>query len=97
MEADRPRNLRRWIWVAMVSFVVAIYVGSYITLRTRSIAEASPLNFEGFLYVPLNDVMASHDLSTHYFLSYVFAPLNYVDRALFGGPGPVRCILFDLS
>ena len=51
----------------------------------------------GLLYDSVENVETTHDLRIHLFRSYVFAPLNLLDQQLFGCPGPVKCILFDLS
>jgi hypothetical protein len=51
----------------------------------------------GFLYVPVRDAIASRDLSRHHYMAIVFAPANAVDRALFGGPGPIMGITWGLS
>jgi hypothetical protein len=59
--------------------------------------EAKVYGMKGFLYVPAAEAFETQDISRHYALSRLYAPLNEVDQALFGADGPVRCILFGLS
>ena len=73
------------------------YVGTYYHLSRRGIAEAAEYGLEGFLYVPVDDVLASEDLSLHYRRCTLFAPANWVDRHVFGGPPPIRGMMFRLS
>jgi hypothetical protein len=64
------------------------YVGTYYRLRTRGLAEAKEWGVVGFYYVPLDKALHRHDLSSHYRLRTLFAPANFVDRNVFGGPSP---------
>ena len=88
---------RRLVWLPVVLVLALCYVAGYYHLSRHGLAEAAPLGVEGFLYMPLDEAVASKNLSQHYLLSSIFAPLNLLDRQLFGTPGPVKCILFDLS
>ncbi len=86
-----------WLATALLCGAVAIYVGSYVALRNRSIQQASQLGVDGLLYDSVNHIAITEDLGTHHVLSYLFAPLNVIDQVLFGGPAPIRCMLFDIS
>jgi hypothetical protein len=77
--------------------LLAAYVGSYTYLVRRGVREARIFHMAGFLYVPAEEAFASKDLSSHYFRMGLYAPLNWVDRTLFGGMGPVRGITWGLS
>ena len=87
----------KYVPVFALAALLVVYVGSYVHLSRRGVAEAAEYGMEGFLYVPADQVFATKDLSQHYFFCKVYAPINWVDRALFGGPDPVRGITFDLS
>src|SRR5262245_49745157 len=92
---DRRRR-RRFVLV-MVLALFAAYVGSYYDVSRRGMREAMQYNMCGFLYVPVDEIAASHDLSHHYTLMEIYSPLNAIDRNLFGTPGPVRGMTFGLS
>src|SRR5260370_17671154 len=64
------------------------YVGSYYYLSRRGIREAEKVHFNGFLYIPMED-LDIHDLSLHYKLARFYAPLNWIDRTFFSGKGLV--------
>jgi hypothetical protein len=59
--------------------------------------EAETVNWKFFLYVPMEEVGATHDLSEHHRRMAFYAPANWVDRTFFGGKDPVVCILWGLS
>ena len=91
---------RKWKTTAGVftAIAIAVYVIAYINLRNRSIRETQRFNLtEGMLYDSVENLEKSHDLSTHHFRSRIFAPLNTVDRLMFGGKAPIRGIMFDLQ
>lgn len=73
------------------------YFSTYVILRNRGIREMRQYSSEGILYDSVECVTRTHDLRLHYFWCHVFAPLNYLDQQLLGGPGPIRGILFDIS
>jgi len=73
------------------------YVGTYYHLSRRGMQEARAYHLAGFLYVPADEVFATRDLSRHSFRVRLYAPLNWLDRTLFGGDGPVRGITWGLS
>lgn len=80
-----------------VSALAFSYVGSYYRLSRRGMREAGEYGLSGFLYVPFRQAAATEDLSRHLVLSVVYAPLNWLDRRLYGTPGPVICIMWRLS
>jgi hypothetical protein len=59
--------------------------------------EARELHISGFFYVPFDEVLASHDLSRHYRLAAIFAPLNWIDHFLIGNEAPVKSVTWSLS
>jgi hypothetical protein len=73
------------------------YGGSYYRISRRSLAELKPYDIEGFLYVPADEVFRAKNLETHYRWVMFYAPANWIDQSIFGGPPPVRSIMFDLS
>lgn len=80
----------------MLSIIVA-YGTSYYRISRRGIEEAKDYGLIGFLYVPAEKVFASEDLSEHYRFARFYAPANLVDQSLFGGPPPVRSIMFRIA
>jgi hypothetical protein len=83
--------------VAVLVLLFAAYVGSYYHLSRRGMREAKAYGMSGFFYAPAEEVIQTRDLSQHYARARLFAPLNCVDRFLFGAQGPVRCVLWGLS
>ena len=77
------------VTIAGLSLVFA-YVGSYHRLSRRGLREASVYGSPAFFYVPWEEAIASRDLSRHYRLAAFYAPVNWVDRTLLGGPYPWR-------
>ena len=83
---------------AVLAGMFLVYAGSYYHLSRRGLAEAPTYGLDdAFLYVPAHEVFATEDLSGHYFRCRIFAPLNWLDRHLFGGPHPIGGIMFRLS
>lgn len=76
--------------------VLSAYVVTYVRLRDRGVREFKQYNSDRFLYDSADRVLQTHDMSTHEFRFWVFAPLNFVDRTFFNGPDPIRCLMFDL-
>lgn len=91
------RSRLRLLVVCALAVLLAAYVGSYYHLSRRGMREAREYNMQGFLYVPADEVFKTRDLSGHYRRARLYAPLNWLDRTLFGGPGPVRGITWGLS
>ncbi|MBI3464254.1 MAG: hypothetical protein HY000_14540 [Planctomycetes bacterium] len=90
-------RLRRLHLFVAVACVVLLYVGSYYRLSRRGLAEARELGIDGFLYVPYNEAAKTEDLSRHYLLAMLYAPLNWLDQEVFGCDAPIRCIMWRLS
>lgn len=87
----------RWLATGMLVCLFAAYVATYVTLRNRSLREMGKFGADSFLYDSADTVFRTHDMSDHNFRRLLFAPANYVDRKLFGGPSPVICIMFDIE
>jgi hypothetical protein len=67
------------------------YAGSYYRLSRRGMREAREYGLPGsFLYVPWAEFTASGGFTRHYGLAIFYAPPNWIDRAIFGGPSPLR-------
>lgn len=92
----RPR-WGRWCVLAASLVLLFAYVGSYYHLSRRGIREAKQYQMRGFLYVPLEEVLKTQDLNRHYGFVQFYAPVNWIDREVFGTEGPTSCILFGLS
>lgn len=97
------RKFRFSMRTVALAFVVLsmmlAYVGSYYRLSRRGMDEAKRegMDMEGFLYVSIEEAAATEDLSQHHRRARFYAPLNFVDRALFGGDWPIRGILWRLE
>jgi hypothetical protein len=98
--AKRGRLLGTAICVligALLAAAMVVYVSSYFYLSRRGIAEAEAYGMDGFLYVPAAEVFATEDLSGHYRRCRIYAPINWIDKNVFGGPSPIVGIIFHLS
>jgi len=84
------------VLVALCSLLMA-YAGTYYHLSRRGMHEAREFGIPGFLYVPFAEAAESEDLTRHYALATFYAPLNRVDRAIFGAPSPWISIMWRLS
>jgi hypothetical protein len=93
----RSRFRFRLLVACALALLLVPYVGSYYHLSRRGMREAKAYNMQGFLYVPANEVFETRDLSGHYRRMRLYSPLNWLDRTLFGGHGPVRGITWGLS
>ena len=71
--------------------------GAYYRLSRRGMEEAAVYGLSGFFYVSADEVMATEDLSTQRRWCLFFAPANWVDQCVFGGPPPIQDIMFRLS
>jgi hypothetical protein len=100
-KSDRwPISRLRWGRILALLVLLPLllaYVGSYYYLSRRGIREAEKMHFHGFLYVPMEEVLETEDLSQHYKLATFYSPLNWMDQTFFGGQKPVQSILFRLS
>jgi len=90
------------VLVATLSLALA-YVGSYYRLSRRGMSEALVYGIPGFVYVPAEEVIASvpnaafrRAMLRNHRLYWLFAPLNKLDRSLYGGK-PAACGLMRLS
>jgi hypothetical protein len=102
-DGDRSRSggTGRRLWRSLVWAIglalFAAYVGSYYHLSRQGMREAKLYGMKGFLYVPVAEALAEKDLSRHHALARFYAPLNWVDQALFGSDGPGRGFTWGLS
>jgi hypothetical protein len=93
-----PRFRLRKVFVAMtLASVVMAYAGAYYRLSRRGMEEAAVYGLPGFFYVSAEEVMTTEDLSTQRRWCLFFAPANWVDQCVFGGPAPIQDIMFRLS
>jgi hypothetical protein len=90
-------SLRTMLLCAVLTSVLAFYVGSYYYLSRRGMNEAARYGMNAFLYVPADKVLVTEGLSGHYIRCTIYSPLNWLDRNVFGGPSPVGGITFHLS
>lgn len=93
------RTGRRFRWlIAATGFALALYVASYAYLSRRGMAEAAASGWTYFFYCPLADVKPHNNLPRqHRWAVEVYAPLNRLDRAWFGGGTPCRGVTWGLS
>lgn len=95
---QRPRFTIRRIMIAVAFAAAAMaYVSTYYHHSRRGMREAAEYGLAGFLYVPFEEAAKHEDLSRHYALLVFYAPLNGLDRILFGAPAPTTCVMWRLS
>ncbi len=91
-------SLRTLLLLVFVWSLLASYIGAYYRLSRRGVEEAADYGLEGcFLYVPTDRAMETQDLTEHYRRMRFFAPASWIDQHIFGGPPPIRGIIFELS
>lgn len=74
--------------IALITILV-LYVGSYIALSRRGMAEARTGGFDFFFYVPVEMVLGSDNwVDVHFFLVAFYSPLNSLDRSCGAGKSP---------
>lgn len=91
------RRTVAWTATTLTICLLVTYSVIYVTLRNRGLREWKPYDTDGFLYDSTERVLRTHDMSIHEFRYRLFAPANYVDRNLFGGPHPIACLLMDID
>ncbi len=82
---------------SILAIVLLSYIGSYLRIRARAMAEAEEYGLAGLLYVPFEYAKAREDLTMHHVLSVLYAPMNLIDQQVFGGQYPLDCIIWRLS
>lgn len=95
-----PRLSRSWWLLLAILLAVTLlsYVGSYAMLYQRGVSEADIVGLtDTFLFVPVQSVNQSHDLTQHHRRQSFYAPLNWLHYRWFGGRPACHGILFDLS
>ncbi len=91
-------GLRTFFGIVSGLCLLTAYVGTYYHLSRRGVAEGAEYEFgNSFLYTPLEETCRTEDLTRHRILSFVYAPANWIDRVLFGGPEPATNIVFRLA
>jgi hypothetical protein len=71
------------------------YVGTYYRLSRRGMREAKAYGEEYyFYYIPVAEMTGEKDLARHHRRAAFFAPANWVDQKIFGGPEPITWIDF---
>jgi hypothetical protein len=89
--------------VAVILAALALsYVSSYYHLSRRGMREASIYGIDGFFYVPFSEITAKikageFPFSKNYALRRWYAPLNWIDRMLFGGKVAASSFSYRLS
>lgn len=92
------RTRRRARLLAAALGLLLAYVGTYVYLSRRGMAEARAIGFEFFFYCPVSDLRRYEDLPVQHGLAVaVFDPVNRVDRAWFGGGTPCRGVSWGFS
>jgi len=82
----------------IVGGALVLYVGSYLVLSRRGMAEMKSYGMIAFFYVPADKAFASPKWEeAHYFLMRVYEPLNYIDCALGTGASPCHGFTRGLS
>jgi hypothetical protein len=91
-------TVRRMMVGVVIAALGLAYVGSYYQLSRRGIREAADYGIDGFLYGPAAEAVARQDYPPwHHALTLGYAPLNWLDRKLFGAPSPASGIMWRLS
>jgi hypothetical protein len=92
------RVLRKHPIKMLLLLAVLLYVGSYLVLSRRGMADMEKYHLAGFFYVPTEKAFESEDWEqAHYRLAWLYRPLNSIDCELGTGRGHCRCILRGLS
>lgn len=82
--------------VSTTLLVLFCYGATYYCLTRRERGRIAEYGIKGVLYVPVDEVIKTKDLTRHYRLAIFFAPANWVDTSFFNGNGPAS-ITFDLN
>jgi hypothetical protein len=102
MAVFRPQlrfSLRTLFALVTIAGILSAYVGSFCWLRRRGTEEALAWGSRpvGILYISWDEAAATHDLTRHHRLALLYYPLNQLDQLLFGTPGPIRGVTWDLE
>jgi hypothetical protein len=102
LEVSVAKAVRTWrrIWwlAAVVGLLLVLYVGSYVYLSRRGMAEAAAAGWPYFFYCPMADVVPYQNLPRQHRLALdLFDPLNKLDRAWFGGGQPCHGITWGFG
>jgi hypothetical protein len=93
-----PRFILRTLLLAVVGLLAA-YFGCYYRISRKSMVEsAAKWGVENaFFYFPLRENLPDEDIRKHHRRAWFFAPTNWIDRTLFGGPSPYRGGIRELA
>jgi hypothetical protein len=90
------RNLRRsWIVLTLLATLLMAYVGSYLILSRRGIAETEAVGGEGFYFFPPENT--DHWRAWNYGLAALYYPLSVIDEWLGTGKGVASEPMWKLS
>lgn len=96
--AESIRLRLPYIIIATVMLaMLMVYGGVSYKLSRQGLKEAAGYGLTGFFYVPADGVMRSQDLSVQRRWCMFFAPANWIDQHLFGGPPAIEDLMFRLS
>lgn len=82
-------RLRTLLLLLTVTACLNAYSVEYYRLSRRGVEESFQHGLSEFLYVPVDEVLHSEDLTGHDRMVCFFAPANWLDQYLFDGPSPV--------
>ena len=83
---------RKW---KLAVICLVMYVGSYVLLSRRGMAEARTNEMACFCYFSPEDTNTWRAFNTT--CAVLFAPLNYIEMQLGTGKGACSCVMFKLS
>ena len=82
-------RLRTLLLLVTASACLTAYSVEYYRRSRRGLKDSFQLGFSMFFYVPVDEVLDSEDLTDHDRMVYFFAPANWLDQHVFGGPSPI--------
>jgi len=86
-------GLRRAAVLVFAWALILSYVGSYYRLSRRGMREAVDYGSPSFLYISAEECARPENDARHYARAILYAPLNWLDRKVFGVPGPNACLM----
>lgn len=82
-------RLRTLLLLVTACACLTAYSVEYYRRSRRGVEDSFEHGLSAFLYVPVDDVLHSEDLTDHDRMVSFFAPANWLDRHVFDGPSPV--------
>jgi hypothetical protein len=93
-----PRmTVRRWMIVVGLAALAFAYLGSYYRLSRRGMDEAAAFGCDGsFFYISFDEAVriGNQANALHQARRSWYAPLNWIDRKIYGAPAPEVRIMF---